>query len=142
MALPPRPVPIPTPHAALALLPSMAPCGLVGPGVLLSLPACAVDPEPALEAVERLRPHVAKESTETSVGDGDVRTSGDGALKAVAATVGRLEATQVSWVDSFPAQRRRSVARSCRISGRDRRAICLVGLRSDVCRKRSTGRSR
>jgi hypothetical protein len=85
-----------------------------------------------------------KEKTETSVGDGDVRTSGDGALEAVAAPLGRPEATRmhVSWADSFCAQRRRSVARSCKISGRDRRAMCLVGLRSDVCGKSSIGRSR
>ena len=99
MALPPRPVPIPTPHAAFTPRSSLgAPCAFGG-RPRLSLPASAVNPpspEPALETGERPRPHAAKENTETSVGDGDVRTSRDGALKAVAPPVGRTAAMHVS----------------------------------------------
>ena len=101
--------------------------------------AYTVDAELAAahETGERPRLDVAKENIvqEKSVDDGCAparqrRFNGESESRAT---------HDVSWVDGDGEQdapeRRRSASRSCRISGRDRRAMCLAGLKLDVCAK-------
>jgi len=141
MALPPRPVPNAAPHPP----PSLAPCSLL---LSESLLESTVDAELAAahETGERPRLDVAKEYIvqEKSVDDGcaPARHEATGARSGERRFNGESESRathNVSGVDRDGEQdapeRRRSASRSCRISGRDRRAMCLAVFKLDVCAK-------